>query len=256
MILPTCWRRRKGLSSFWLLTSQSAKSPQSWRRTSLCPRSPPPIPASPLLCPPIRRHLLLLPASLPSPQSPTLSSPAAVLPSLPPLSLAARLRWQTWSPPSWRSPWICWQRQKLRQHSRCQRSTCPTPFTRVRSGSRFMPQLILTLSPCAHLSWLALRPAPPIRLRWCLPSQRLKPSPLVALHTGGEATATISPLTPSAHQPCWPFKDSYRNNNSPYQAHSLDIRCADHRAMEQTCTRKQIILDITCLYLYLPITPM
>lgn len=148
MILPTCWRRRKGSSSFWLPTSLSAKSPLSWTRTSPWLHSLLPSPATPLQCPPShrppsQRHPLSLPASRPSPQAPTLSSPTLPPPSPPPQSPAALSRCQTWRPQSWRSRWICWRRR-----GRCQRWT---PSTRVRTGRPFTPQLIpMTLSPCAH----------------------------------------------------------------------------------------------------------
>lgn len=256
MISLTFWRRRKGWSSFWRRTNPSAKSPQSLTQTSpwslfLLPSHRPPS----QWCPPPS-----LPASQPSPPPPTLSSPAAAVPSSPPPPFpAARSRWQTWTPPSWRSLWICWRRQRWRRRGQCQKSTCPTPSTQLRTGSPFTPQpTTLTLSPCVRQWWPAPQHAPPTPLRLCLPSQRRRPSPPVASHTGEEATATTSPLTPSAHQPCWPFKDSFKNNNTSYQAHFLDVwdTCADHRAMEWTCTRKQITYDFICLYIYLPITPM
>lgn len=157
MISPTCWRRRRGLSSSWLPTSPFAKSPLSWAQTSPWPPSLLPTPATPLQCPPSHRspsliHPLSLPASRPSPQPPTPYSPAPAPPSPQPLSLAAQSRCQTWSPLSWRSLWISWQRRRWRRHGLCQRSTCPAPSTRVRSGRLFTPQLIpMTSSPCAHL---------------------------------------------------------------------------------------------------------
>lgn len=212
MILPIFWRRKRGLSSFWLPTNLSVKSPQSWPQTSLWPRSLLPTPASPLRCLPsyrAPRQPQSLPASQPSPQPQTRSSPAIALSSPLPPSPTARSRWQILRPPSWRSLWTCWRRRRWRRHGQCQRSTCPTPSTQLRTGSSSTTRPItLTLSPCAHPWWPAPLPAARIRLRLCSPSQRQRPSPLVASPTGEEAAATNSPLTPSAHQPCWPFKDS------------------------------------------------
>lgn len=214
MILPIFWRRRKGLSLSWLPTNLSAKSPQSWLQTSLWSPSLPPNPASPPRClpsyrPPSPRQPQSLPASQLSPQPQTRSSPAIVLSFPQPPSLTARSRWQILKPPFWRSLWTCCQRLRWRQRGQCRRSTCPTPSTQLRTGSSSTPQPVtLTLSPCAHPWWPAPPPAARTRLRLCSPSQRQRPFPPVASPTGEKAAATNSPLTPSAHQPCWPFKDS------------------------------------------------
>lgn len=257
MILLIFWRRRRGSSSFSLPTSPSAKSPPSWTQTSLSsqclqPASQPGCPPSHR--PPSPRHPLSLPASQPSPPlPPPLPTPSSPPPPFP----TARSRWQTWTPPSWRSLWICSQRLRWRRRGQCRRLTCPTPSTQLRTGRPFTPQPPpLTSSPCARLWWPAHRPAPPSRLLSCLPSQRRRPSPPAASPTGEEATATTSPLIRSAHPPCWPFKDSSQKKTLPISTFSWHMRCADHRAMERTCTRKQIIYDFICLYLYLPITPM
>lgn len=202
-ILPTYWKRRKGLSSYWQHTSRSARSPQNWTQTFLRPACPPPsLPLS-------------LPASQPSPRPQTQSSPAPALSPPPPRWQTARSRWQIWRPLSSRSPWTFWQRPSWRRRARSPRSTCPAPSFPTRTGSPFTRQpAAMTLSPCAHLWWPAPQLAPPTRHLSPSPSPRLRPSPPVASHTGEEAAATIIPLTPSAHQPCWPFRDSCKNKLS------------------------------------------
>lgn len=212
MILPISWKRRKGLSSFWQHISPSAKSPQSWTLSSPSLPSLLPTPSSLRRCPPSLRPPsqscpLSTPASQPSLHPPTQSSPAAAPSSPPQPPQPARSRCPTWSPQSWRSLWICWQRQRWRRHAQSQRSTCQTPSTQLRTGSPFTAQpTTLTLSPCARPWWPAHLPALPSRPHLCLPSQRPRPSPPVASPTGEGVTAMTSRLTPSAHQPCWPFK--------------------------------------------------
>lgn len=260
MILLIFWRRKNGWSSFWLPTSRSAKSPQSWIQISLWSPCLLPTPASPLCArshrPPSQRHPRSLPANQPSPQLPTRSSAAAALAaaaaplsSLPPTSPATWWSWQIWTPPFWRSLWICWRRQKRRRRGLCQRSICLTPSTQLRTGSLFTPQAVtMTLSPCAHLWWLAHQPAPPSPHPSCLPFQRRRPSPPVASPTGEEATAMTSPLIPSAPPPCLPFKDFKKHNSN--NAHVLDVK--------DVCRSQGYGMDLyqeaKYFYIYLPLS--